>query len=205
MDRASDQGGLGSQVTDTTALLLRWNSGDGHARDRLLEHIYRELTQIAARHLARESTPHTLQPQALVHEAYLKLVDMNRVEWQNRAHFLAMSAQVMRRILIDEARKRLAAKRDGGVRVTLSGISSEPNQPNTDVLMLHEALEKLAEVDADRARLVELRFFGSLTIQETAEVVGTSPATVKRHWEVARGWLYRTMTSGSDPSQTVNP
>lgn len=188
-------------MTDTTGLLLQWNSGDEDARDQLLDRMYQELTRIASHHLARERV-RQLQPQALVHEAYLKMVDLERVEWQNRAHFLGMAARIMRQILIDEARKRNAAKRDGGVRVTLSGLSAA-NSPDTDVLMLHDALEKLAEVDAERAQLVELRFFGGLTIQETAQVLGSSPATVKRHWEVARGWLYRLMQPGDTPTATA--
>ncbi len=187
-------------MTDTTALLLQWSDGEHEARDELLARVYRELTQLAARHLARESRPSTVQPHALVHEAYLRLVDMNRVQWQNRAHFFGIAARLMRQILIDQARRRDAAKRDGGVRVTLSDLALDQGQPDTDVLMLHQALEKLAAIDPDRAHLVELRFFGGLTIEETAECLGSSPATVKRHWEVARGWLYRAMTSSGEDS-----
>ncbi len=178
-------------MSDVTQLLLRWNSGDDEARAALIERVYAELNQIATRHLAREVFAHDLQPNALVHECYLRLVDMDRVEWQGRAHFLAMAARVMRQVLVDEARRRNAAKRDGGVQVTLSGISSAANQPTTNALALHEALERLAETDPQRAHLVELRYFGGLTIEETAEVLGISPATVKRSWDVARGWLYR--------------
>ncbi len=155
-----------------------------------METLYSELRVIAARHLANERHDE-LQPSALVNEAYLRLVDLNRIQWQNRAHFLAMSAKIMRDVLIDEARKRNAAKRDGGIQVTLSGISGTNSDPSTNALMLHELLEQLSGIDADRARLVELRFYGGLTIEETAEVMGTSPATVKRSWEVSRGWLYK--------------
>lgn len=180
-------------MADVTALLLQWNTGEAAPRERLLEHLYADLTEIAARHLSREQHVVELQPHALVHEAYLRMVDLDRVDWQDRAHFLSMAARVMRQILIDHARSRNAAKRDGGVRVTLTGLSSAVEQPKTDVLMLNEAMERLAEIDPERARLVELRFFGGLTIQETAEVLGSSPATVKRQWEVARGWLFRSM------------
>lgn len=180
-------------MADVTELLLQWNSGDKKARASLMDLIYSELRTIAARHLANERHAGQLQPSALVNEAYLRLIDLNRIEWQNRAHFYAMSAKVMREILIDEARKRGAAKRDGGVQVTLSGVSRSHNDPTTNVLMLHDAMERLAEADPERAALVELRFFGGLTIEETAEVLSISPATVKRRWEVARGWLYRSM------------
>ncbi len=185
-----------TEPADLTALLLQWNSGERAARDRLIERVHEELTEIARRRLAGERRALTLQPAALVNEAYLRLVDMNRVDWRNRAHFFAMAATLMRQILIDHARKRGAAKRDGGVQVTLSDATPEIAQPETDVLMLNRALERLAEIDPDRARLVELRFFGGLTIEETASVVGSSPATVKRHWDVARGWLYRAMRDG---------
>lgn len=180
-------------MTNVTELLLRWNSGDESARASLIDTIYEELNAIAARHLANERHVVELQPNSLVHEAYLKLIDMNRIEWQNRAHFLAMAARVMREILVDKARQRNAAKRDGGQQITLSGLFLSIDEPATDALMIHEALERLAEVDPDRAYLVELRFFGGMTIEETAEVLGKSPATVKRSWEVARGWLYRAM------------
>ncbi|MEM7281494.1 MAG: ECF-type sigma factor [Pseudomonadota bacterium] len=182
---------------DVTQLLLQWNSGDEEARASLINHIYDELNEIARRHLVGERSKRDLAPNALVHEAYIKLIDMDRIQWQDRAHFLAMAARVMREILIDQARKRNAQKRDGGMQVTLSGIFPQIPEPSTDALAIHEALEKLAEIDADRAHLVELRFFGGLTIEETAEVLGSSPATVKRHWEVARGWLYKQMKIAS--------
>ncbi len=180
-------------MSDVTELLLKWNSGDESARASLIDSIYTELNAIAARHLANERHVVELQPNSLVHEAYLKLIDMNRVQWQNRSHFLAIAAKVMREILVDKARQRQASKRDGGRRVTLSGISLALDEPTTDALMIHQALERLAEIDADRARLVELRFFGGLTIEEAAEVLEVSPATVKRNWDVARGWLYRAL------------
>lgn len=187
-------------MSDVTELLLRWNSGDEEARASLMDTLYAELSAVAARHLANERHAGDLEPSALVHEAYLRLIDMNRIQWQNRAHFLAMAARVMRQILISEARKRNAAKRDGGIRITLSGIAQQHKDPTTNALMLEDALEALADIDPERARLVELRFFGGLTIEETAEVLELSPATVKRSWEVARGWLYRTMRKGDTES-----
>lgn len=182
-----------SERRDVTALLLRWNGGDEEAREALVEHVYDELVRIAASHLAGERSKLDLQPEALVHDAYLRLIDMDRIDWRNRAHFLAIAARVMRRILIDEARQRRAAKRDGGLQVTMTGKLAVADRLATDVMMLHEALEQLAEVDPERAQLVELRFFGGLTNDEAAEVLGKSPRTLKRHWEVARGWLYRAM------------
>jgi len=181
-------------LAEVTELLLSWNSGDEAVRSDLIDAIYSELNVIAARQLARERGQLELQPNVLVHEAYIKMVDMNRVAWQNRAHFLAIAATIMREILIDEARKRKAAKRDGGIRVTLTGALPAHVDPATDALMLHDALERLADSDPDRARLVELRYFGGLTIEETAEVMNISPATVKRSWDVARGWLYRAIS-----------
>lgn len=183
--------------SDVTQLLLQWNSGNEEARANLIHHIYDELTVIAKRHLANERSKE-LQPHALVHEAYLRLIDLNRIDWQDRAHFLAVAAKLMREILIDEARKRKAVKRDGGMQVTLSGIFPKIEEPATDAVALHEALEKLAKIDPERARLVELRFFGGLTIEETAMVMENSPATVKRHWEVARGWLFQQMKIRSE-------
>lgn len=183
-------------MADVTALLLKWNSGDEQARGALMETVYSELRRIAASHLSRESHAHDLQPSALVNEAYLRLIDLNRIQWQNRAHFLAMSARIMREILIDESRRRNAAKRDGGVQITLTGLSSAQADASTNALALNEAMERLAEADPDRARLVELRFYGGLTIDETAEVLGISAATVKRSWDVARGWLFREMNRG---------
>ena len=183
----------GKPLSGVTSLLLQWNSGDVSAREALLERVHAELTAIAGRRLAGERHALTFEPAALVNEAYLKLIDLDRIDWQNRAHFFAMAARLMRQVLIDHARKRDAAKRDGGVRVTWTGVDPSSDPPQTDVLLLNGALDKLAEADPDRARLVELRFFGGLTIEETAEVLGSSPATVKRHWDVARGWLHRAM------------
>jgi RNA polymerase sigma factor (TIGR02999 family) len=180
-------------ASDVTALLLSWSGGERSAADRLIPVVYDELRRQAARAMRREGPEHTLQTTALVHEAYLRLVDQRRVEWRNRAHFFGIAAEVMRRVLIDHARARLAAKRGGGgTRITLgdAGAVSAPDV-DADVLALHEALERLAGFDPDQARLVELRYFGGLSIEETAQALGVSPATVKREWVLARAWLRR--------------
>ncbi|HVE77426.1 MAG TPA: sigma-70 family RNA polymerase sigma factor [Gemmatimonadaceae bacterium] len=185
---------------DVTGLLVAWGAGDRSAGERLLPAVYAELRRQAARAMRRETSDHTLQATALVHEAYLRLVDQRRVDWRNRAHFFGVAAQVMRRILVDHARSRRAAKRGGGVqRLTLGDALEDPGRRGApgavdaglDVLALHEALERLAVLDPDQARLVELRYFGGLTVEQTADALGISPATVKREWAIARGWLRR--------------
>ena len=182
--------------TDVTALLQAWPQGDTQVEERLLRAVYTELHRQAVRAMRRESPDHTLQPTALVHEAYLRLVDQRRVEWQSRAHFFGVAAQLMRRILVDHARGRLSAKRGGGMhRISLGDeipdASDVACDESADILALHEAIEHLATFDAEQARLVELRYFGGLTIAETAEALNVSPATVKREWAVARAWLRR--------------
>jgi RNA polymerase sigma factor (TIGR02999 family) len=179
---------------DVTGLLLSWGRGDQTAAEQLVPVIYEELRRQAERAMRREGGEHTLQATALVHESYLRLVDQRHVEWRNRTHFFAIASTVMRRVLVDHARARLTAKRGGGaVPVSLAG--AEPATPEgtdeADLLALHEALEKLASLDPDQARLVELRYFGGLTIEDTAEALSISPATVKREWAVARAWLRR--------------
>ena len=180
-------------------MLLAWAAGDNAAGEQLLPVIYADLHRQASRAMRRERGEHTLQATALVHEAYLRLVDQRRVAWQNRAQFFGVAAQVMRRILVDHARGQHAAKRGGGMQqITLGGLeraSVQPNQDSVDVLALHDALEKLAAMDPDQARLVELRYFGGLNIEETAETLGVSPATVKREWTVARAWLRRELSN----------
>lgn len=178
---------------DVTALLFAWRAGDVAAGERLLPMVYDELHRQAERAMRREDAAHTLQATALVHEAYLRLVDQRRVEWKNRAHFFGVAAQAMRRVLVDHARGRLAEKRGGAMqRVTLGDAGAGASaDPDLDVLALHEALERLAALDPDQARLVELRYFGGLGIDETAEALGVSAATVKREWAVARAWLKR--------------
>ena len=181
-------------AADVTGLLLAWGAGDQDAGERLLPAVYDELHRQAARAMRRENDEHTLQATALVHEAYLRLVDQRRVEWRNRAQFFGVAAEIMRRILVDHARARHAAKRGGDAkRVTLgdADAASDGSDRGLDILALHEALERLAAMDAQQARVVELRYFGGLNIEETAEAMGISPATVKREWAVARGWLRR--------------
>ena len=179
---------------EITQLLAAWESGDASAAEQLMLVIYDELHRQAARAMRRENEQHTLQPTALVHEAWLRLVDQERAGWKNRAHFFGIAAQMMRRVLVDHARGRLAEKRGGGAQqVTLSDIHGDAGGQNedVDVLALHEALERLAAFDPDQARIVELRYFGGMNIDETATAMGVSPATVKREWAVARAWLRR--------------
>jgi RNA polymerase sigma factor (TIGR02999 family) len=158
--------------------------------------VYAELHRQAARAMGRETPDHTLQATALVNEAYLRLIDQRRVQWRNRAHFFGVAAQLMRRILVDHARGRLAEKRGGGLRqVTLGNADAAgdttPDESGVDVLVLHEALERLAAIDPRQARIVELRYFGGMNIEDTAEALDLSPATIKREWAVARMWLRR--------------
>ena len=178
---------------DVTGLLHAWSTGDAAAAEQLLPAIYDELHRQAARAMRREGDAHTLQATAVVHEAYLRLVDQRRVEWRSRAHFFGVAAQMMRRVLVDHARARLAGKRGGALqRVTLGDVGSGPaDDTDLDVLALHEALERLAVLDPHQARLVELRYFGGLGIEDTAKARGVSPATMKREWAVARAWLRR--------------
>jgi RNA polymerase sigma factor (TIGR02999 family) len=179
---------------DVTGLLLAWGRGDRSAADELMPAVYDELRRQAERAMRREGHEHTLQATALVHESYLRLVDQRRVAWRNRAHFFAIASTVMRRILVDHARARLTAKRGGGAApVTLAGVQDGEAErvAEVDLLALHEALDRLARLDPEQARLVELRYFGGLTIEETAGALGVSAATVKREWAVARAWLRR--------------
>jgi RNA polymerase sigma factor (TIGR02999 family) len=175
-----------------TQLLIAWSNGDKDAFARLMPLVYDELRQLAARYLHRERPAHTLQATALVHEAYLRLVDQSQAQWQNRAHFFGVAAQVMRRLLVDHARRQHAAKRGGVVpKLALDEALQVAGGRAMDVVALDEALTALAALDSQHSRIVELRFFGGLTIEETAEVVGVSPATVKRDWSMAKAWLYR--------------
>ena len=181
---------------DVTGLLLAWGAGDPAALDALIPVVYAELRRQAAGFLRREAIGHTLQPEALIHETYLRLVDQSRVRWQNQTQFFRIAARCMRRVLIDHARARGAAKRSGrGVRASLveaEAVTAEESASMSGAL--REALERLAALDPDQARLVELRYFGGLTIEETADVLGISPATVKREWAVARAWLRRELS-----------
>ncbi len=177
-------------------LLQAWGSGDLQAREDLVPLVYQQLRRRAAAYLRRERPDHTLQPTALVNEAYLRLMGQQRVAWQNRAQFFAVSSQIMRRILVDHARERHAAKRPGGVKVTLAeGMRTVPPL-DCDVLMLDDALQDLASLDARQAQIVELKYFGGLTEEEVAAVLSLSRATVTREWQTARAWLYRRVTGG---------
>lgn len=176
---------------EVTALLRDWSGGDRQALERLMPLVYGELRRLAASYLRRERPDHTLQPTALVNEAYLRLVDQRSVSWANRAHFFGIAAQLMRRILVDHARRRQAAKRAAAYRVTATPAVSPSGDRAPELLALDGALSDLEKLDARQARIVELRFFAGLTVEETAEVTGVSPATVKREWRTARAWLRR--------------
>ena len=176
-----------------TQLLVKWSNGDRKALDKLTPLVYSELRRLAGNYLRRERQNHTLQPTALVNEAYLKLIDQKNAHWQNRAQFYGVAAQLMRRILVDHARQHQAAKRGGSDQQRFSITSAEKlvRQPEVDLLALHEALEELTTIDPQQERIVELRFFGGLSIEETAEVLGIGHATVERDWKMARAWLRR--------------
>jgi RNA polymerase sigma-70 factor, ECF subfamily len=187
-----------SEPKNVTALLRAWSGGDQRARDELLPLIYGELRRRAAAHLRRERQGHSFQPTALVHEAYLRLVDQ-KVSWKNRAQFFALASEMMRRILVDHARTRKRGKRDGAwTRVELDEAVAIAEQRDVDLVSLDQALRELSELDPRHGRVVELRFFGGLTLEEAAEVLGASPATVKRDWSLARAWLYRRLKRASD-------
>ena len=186
------------RADEITGLLEQWRGGSREAFDRLIPLVYDELKVIASRRLAREWRDTGLHTTALVNEAYLKLVGQRSVDWQNRAHFFAIAAQLMRRIVVDNARRRVSRKRGGGgVAVPLDDLPAPPAPVGTvDILALDDALGELERMDPDLGRLVELRFFGGMTVEQTAEVLGRSPSTVKREWAVAKGWLHRALTGG---------
>lgn len=189
-----------------TALLHRWQEGDGDALERLMPLVYAELRRMASRYLARERGGHTLQSTALVHEAYLKLVDQRRVDWQSRGHFFGLAAQLMRRILVDHARRARRLKRGSGAAVVqldeAGGCDARAADP-VDALTLDHALRELEAVDARQARIVELRFYGGLTVEEAAGVLDLSPATVKREWAMARAWLYRRVAAPAAAAKSL--
>jgi RNA polymerase sigma-70 factor, ECF subfamily len=179
-----------------TELLREWNAGRAEARDQLMDVVYRPLRAIAERHLDRERSGHTLQPTALVNELYLRLIDQRRVHWRDRAHFFAVAAQVMRYILVDHARRKKSEKRGGAVvMVTLDAALDVCATADLDVVALDEALENLGAIFPQQARIVELRFYGGLTLDETAEALGISTATVSREWTMARAWLRGALTT----------
>ena len=185
-------------AAEITRILHDWKDGNRDALDRLIPIVYDELRTLASRQLAREWRHDRLQTTIVVNEAYLKLFAQRDVDWQNRGHFFAIAAQLMRRILVDHARRELREKHGGGaVHVEIADVVSTATEPSLDVLdalALDTALQKLETLDPDQGRIVELRFFGGLTVEETAAVLGISPATVKREWAVAKGWLYRELT-----------
>jgi RNA polymerase sigma-70 factor, ECF subfamily len=196
-------GGRGApQAGVVTGLLRAWSLGDLEARERLMPLVYEELRRRAAAYLRRERKDHTLQPTALVHEAYLRLVGQHRVVWQNRAHFFGIAAQMMRRILVDHAKRQRRGKRFGGaVRVPLDDRVGAARPPECDLLLLDVALDELAAIDSRQGQIVELRYFGGLSESEVAEVLTISRSTVTREWLIAKGWLYRRVTTG----QTQGP
>lgn len=179
-----------TEKSDFTQLLHRAQTGDKDSLDRLLPLVYQELRRVAANQLQKERGDHTLQPTALVHEAYLRLIEQREVDWRNRAHFFSIAAEMMRRILVNYAVQRKAQKRgDGATHLALDDALSYGEETDLDVILLNEALERLAEFDARQARIVELRFFGGLTIEETAQVMSISDSAVKREWRMAKSWL----------------
>ena len=180
-----------------TELLRAWSQGDESARERLIPLLYAELHRLARRYMRGERPDHTLQPTALVNEAYLRLIDVNRVEWRNRTHFLALAAQMMRRILVESARNRHRQKRGGGaVRENIDNIDELPKPEERDVIALNDALSGLTTFDTRMSRIVELRYFGGLTVEETADVLNVSPETVMRDWKTAKAWLLRELRAG---------
>lgn len=181
---------MDDQTSETTQLLRAWAGGDQAALQRLTPRVYRTLRRIAGHHLKNEGAGNTLQATDLVHEAYLELIDITDVDWQHRAHFYAVSAQIMRHILLDRARRRLAAKRGGHAeRVDLDNLPDLSGERSQDLIALEDALNALAAIDPRKARVVELRFFGGLSVEESAAVLEVSPETVMRDWKFARSWL----------------
>ncbi|HEY6290388.1 MAG TPA: sigma-70 family RNA polymerase sigma factor [Terriglobia bacterium] len=184
---------------EITRLLIELKGGNPQAQSELIPLVYEELRRVARSYMRGERAGHTLQPTALVNEAYLRLVEGPAINWQNRAHFFAVAAQLMRRVLVDHARARRAVKRGGNeCRVSMDAALAFTGGKDADVLALDEALDRLAERDPRQARIVEIRFFGGLSEQETAEVLGISTRTVKRDWSVARAWLYKEIKKGGD-------
>ncbi|HUS12788.1 MAG TPA: sigma-70 family RNA polymerase sigma factor [Pyrinomonadaceae bacterium] len=182
---------------EITQLLAEWSSGNQTALDKLYPLVYDELHKMAGRYMNRERKNHTLQTTALINEAYVRLVDQKHVHWENRAHFFAISAQIMRRILIDHARRHAYAKRGGGAqKISLDETAIVADNPATDLIVLDEALDRLAEIDPRRGHVVELRYFGGLSNEEIAGVLKISENTVTRDWNMARAWLYQEL-SGS--------
>jgi RNA polymerase sigma factor (TIGR02999 family) len=190
---------------EVTQLLIAWSNGDRDARDELMPLVYEELRRLAHRYMGRERADHTLQTSALVNEAYLRLIDQKDVKWQNRAHFFGIAAQMMRRILVDYARKRSFAKRGGDQRsVPLDDVVIVSPRRAAEVIALDEALTNLAALDPRKSQIIELRFFGGLSVEETAEVLGVSPGTVMRDWTFARAWLRRKISGANHKSDNLH-
>jgi len=189
-----------TSTDEVTRLLQDWSVGNREALDKLLPLVYNELRRLAHSYLTHERPDHTLQTTALVHEAYVKLIDQRSVNWQNRAQFFAISAQAMRRILLDNARRHTAVKRgSGGQKLSLDEVATiSADTANESLIALDLALEELEIIDAGQSKIVELRYFGGLTIEETAEVLKTSPSSVQREWRIARAWLYRSITGSPE-------
>jgi len=191
---------------EVTALLLSWSDGDRDALARLMPLVYDELRRLALDHLRRERPDHTLQPTALVNEVYLRLVDQRRVSWQTRAQFFGLAAQLMRHVLVDHARARASAKRGGGVsKLSLDEARIAPEEVAAELVALDEALVRLAAVDERKSRVVEMRFFAGLSVEETAEALGVSDKTVMRDWRIAKVWLHRELSGegagGAEPEE----
>ena len=188
---------------EITQQLIAWSKGDSAALDKLIPAVYQELRRMADRCLRGENAEHSLQPTALVHEAYLRLIDQSRVEWHNRAHFFGVAAQMMRRILIDHAKTKHREKRGGNARkLSLDEIANYADEPAAELIALDEALKILAEMDERKSRVVEMRYFGGLTVEETAQVLGVSDKTVMRDWNLAKAWLYQQLNRAGG---TENP
>jgi RNA polymerase sigma factor (TIGR02999 family) len=184
------------ETKNITQLLLAWNQGDQQALEQLTPLVYKELHRLAHSYLAGERRGHLLQTTALVNEAFVRLIDWRKVEWQNRAHFYGVAAKLMRHILVEFARRQRAAKRGGqAVEVSLSEATGAAIRRNPDLALLDEALERLEQLDARQARIVELRYFGGLSLEETAEVVDVSVSTVRRGWRMAQAWLYQQLSA----------
>jgi RNA polymerase sigma-70 factor, ECF subfamily len=199
----------GAGANDVSTLLRAWSGGDQGALDRLTPIVYKELHRLAGRYMKGERSGHSLQTTALVNEAYMRLADYKRMQWQDRAHFFAVSAQVMRRILVDHARRHNLKRGGGVVHVSLEeaaviGDSQAGDNGNTDLVLLDDAMNALASIDPRKVQVVEMRFFGGLSVEETAEVLKVSTVTVKREWRAAKLWLYRKLTGGTtDELQTM--
>jgi len=196
MDRPNAS--LGNEPTQVTDLLLAWGRGDESALDRLVPLVHAELHRLARRYMRGERPGHTLQTTVLVNEMYLRLVDLSRVRWRDRGHFFAMSSRLMRRILVDHARKRRVLKRGGDVEfVRFEEALALPSEPGTDLVRLDDALEALAAVDRRKSQVVEMRYFGGRSVEETAEALGVSPETIMRDWRLAKVWLLRELRGRS--------